>query len=181
MSQHVQCCPRFGEPISLASATANPNCTPGGKHTKLSQNPLCTEIHQVGHQGFCKVLFGLRLKFIIDLKGDLPSHFPVPAYSCAACSVLPFKPCWRRCWRARAVCPYENQTLLSYQNKARLAVSLSARGEGKKRQTKKRAEEHTALLSFLMRAAKQLQQQGPWPVVCPLPPPRILIEALVVC
>lgn len=104
----------------------------------LSQNSLCAEIHRVGHQGFCKVLFGLRLKFVIDLKADLPSHVPVAAYSCAARSVLPFEPCWRGCWRPQAVCLYENQTLLSYQNEACLAVSLSVRGEEEKKKRKKK-------------------------------------------
>lgn len=44
--------------------------------TELSPNPLCPEIARVGHQGVCKVLFGLRVKFIADLKADLPSPCP---------------------------------------------------------------------------------------------------------
>lgn len=137
--------PTFWRVHLLWDATATPDDTPGGKHADLSHNPLCIEIYLVGHQRFCKVLFSLQLKFIVDLKADIPSHVPVPAYSCAARSVLPFKPCWRRCWRARAVCPYEAQTLLSYQNKARLAVSLSARGEGEKKTDKKREWKSTRL------------------------------------
>lgn len=129
--------PRAPAPLWVANPLTQP--------TELSQNPSCTETRRVGHQGVCKVLFGLQVKFIIDLEADLSSHVPVPAYSGAARSILPFRPCWRGCWRARAVCLHKNQTLLSYQNKARLAVSLSARGERKK---KKRKEQKSGRFPF---------------------------------
>jgi len=128
--------------------------------TELSQNPLCTEIQRAGHQDVCKVLFDLRLKFIIDLKADLLSHVPIPAYSCAACSVLPFKPCWRGRWRAQAVCLYKNQTWLSYQNKARLAVSLSAKGEKKKKNNRKSTQLSLHFLCTVETQDGQLKEEG---------------------
>lgn len=111
---------------------------------ELSQNPLCPEIRHAGHRGFCNALFGFLGKFVTDLQADLPSCSPDPTHPLANPSVLPFKPCWQGCWRARAVCLHENQTLLSYQNKVRLAVSLSARGGKKKKTTE--AEEHSSQL-----------------------------------
>lgn len=127
--------PRTLAVLSVANTLTQP--------IELSQNPLCPEIRHAGHRGFCNALFGLLGKFVTDLRADLPSCSPDPTHPLANPSVLPFKPCWQGCWRARAVCLHENQTLLSYQNKARLAVSLSA-GGGKKKNTE--AEEHSSQL-----------------------------------
>ncbi|EOB01793.1 hypothetical protein Anapl_01524 [Anas platyrhynchos] len=92
---------------------------------ELSQNPLCPEIRHAGHRGFCNTLFGFLGKFVTNLQADLPSCSPDPTHPLANPSVLPFKPCWQGCWRARAVCLHENQTLLSYQNKPILADKQS--------------------------------------------------------
>lgn len=151
---------------------------------ELSQNPLCPEIRHAGHRGFCNTLFGFLGKFVTNLQADLPSCSPDPTHPLANPSVLPFKPCWQGCWRARAVCLHENQTLLSYQNKARLAVSLSARGGKKKNQQRLKS---TAPSSSTPSAAPgrfcqavQLapRQEEPFKgdPLCPFPPPPFALS-----